>query len=85
MLLLLNSDYGEMKKTLKLNRLLAKVWASRHKIYVTAIFTHVVLELCKHVRYWLKATLTLETRIGYICNTHGYQRVISDGLEMKLT
>jgi len=31
-----------------------------------------------------KATLTLETRIGYICNTHGYQRGIYDGLEMKL-
>jgi len=30
MLLLLNSDYGAMKKTLKLNRFLAKVWASRH-------------------------------------------------------
>jgi len=33
MLLLLNSDYGAMKKTLKLNRFLDKVWASRHKIY----------------------------------------------------
>jgi len=30
-------------------------------------------------------TLTLETMIGYICNTHGYQRGIFDGLEMKLT
>jgi len=30
MLLLLNSDYGAMKNTLKLNRFLAKVWASRH-------------------------------------------------------
>jgi len=29
--------------------------------------------------------LTLETRIGYICNNHGYQGEICDGLEMKLT
>jgi len=87
MLLFLNSDYGAMKKTLKLNRSLAKVWASRHKIYLTAIFMHVVLKLCKNkkLRYWFKATLTLETRIGYICNTHGYQRGICDGLQMKLT
>jgi len=41
MLLLLNSDYGAVKKTLKLNRLL------------TNIFTHVVLKLCrnKNLRY----------------------------------
>ena len=32
----------------------------------------------------VKATLTLETRIGYICTTHGYQRGICDGLQMKL-
>jgi len=42
MLLLLNSDYGAVKKTLKLNRFLAKVWASKHKIYLNAIFTHVI-------------------------------------------
>jgi len=55
------------------------------KMYVTAIFTHVVSELCKNekLRYWFKATLTLEIRMGYICNTHGYQRRICDGLEMK--
>jgi len=48
MLFLLNSDYGAMKKTLKLNRFLAKVWVSRHiQIYLTAIFTHVVLQLWK--------------------------------------
>jgi len=41
MLLLLNGDYGAVK-TLKLNRFLAKVWASRHKIYLNAIFTHVI-------------------------------------------
>jgi len=29
--------------------------------------------------------LELETRIDCICNTHGYQRGICDGLEMKLT
>jgi len=87
MLLLQNSDYSAMKKTLKLNRVLAKIWASRHKIYITAIFTHLVSELCKNknVRYWFKATLTLETRIGYISNTHSYQREICDGLEIKLT
>jgi len=54
MLLLLHSDHGALKKTLKLNRSLAKVWASRHWMYITAIFTHVVLELCKNknLRYW---------------------------------
>jgi len=30
MVFLLNSDYGAMEKTVKLNRFLAKVWASRH-------------------------------------------------------
>jgi len=46
------------------------------KIYLIAIFTHVVSKLCnnKKLRHWFKATLTLETRIVYICNTHGYQR-----------
>jgi len=29
--------------------------------------------------------LILETRIGHICNTHGCQRGICYGLEMKLT
>jgi len=47
MLLLLNSDYGAMKKSLKLNRFLAKVWASKHEIYLNAIFMHVVLKLQK--------------------------------------
>ena len=59
--LLLNRGYGAVKKTFKLNRFLAKVWASRREMYITAIFTHVVLELCKskNLRYWFKATLTL--------------------------
>jgi len=35
MLLLLNNDYDAMKKILKLNRFLAKLWDSRHKIYLT--------------------------------------------------
>jgi len=45
-------------------------------MYATALFTHEVLELCKNknLRYWFKATLTLETRISYICNTHGCER-----------
>ena len=30
-------------------------------------------------------SLTLVTRIGCICNTHGNQREICDGLEIKLT
>jgi len=76
MLLLLNSDYGAVKKILKLNRFWAEIWASRHKIYITAIFTHAVLELCKNknLPYLFKASLTPETRIGYICNTHGHGR-----------
>jgi len=32
MLLLLNSDYGAVKTTMKLNRFLAKIWASRHRL-----------------------------------------------------
>jgi len=70
MLFLLNSDYGAMKKTFEVNHFLDKVSASRHKMSITAIFTHIVLELCKnkYLRDW--STLTLETRIGYICNTH---------------
>jgi len=36
------------------------------------------------MRCSLKATLALETRIGCICNTHGYQKGICDGLERKL-
>jgi len=49
--------------------LLSQVWASRHKIYITAIFTHLFFEVWnnKNLRYWFKATLTLETRIGYSC------------------
>ena len=35
MLLLLNSDYGTMEKILKLNRFLAKVWASRHIKFIS--------------------------------------------------
>jgi len=58
-----------------------------HKIYIPIIFTNLVLELCnnKNLRYWFEATLTLETRIGYIWNIHSYQRGICDGREMKLT
>jgi len=54
MLFLLNSDYGAMKKTLKLNRFSAKFWASRHKMYITAIFMHVVLE-----QYKTKSTILI--------------------------
>ena len=87
MLFLLNSDYGAMKKTLKLNRFSAKFWASRHKMYITAIFMHVVLEQYKNKIYDtdFKATLTLETRNVYICKTHCYERETCDSLEMKLT
>jgi len=38
MLLLLNIDYGAVKMTLKLNRFLAKVWASRHMKFISAPF-----------------------------------------------
>ena len=57
------------------------------KIYLIAIFAHAVLKQCKNknLRYWFKATLTLQTRIGYICNTHGYQRGTCNILVMKLT
>jgi len=70
----------------EIESLLSHFSDSRHKIYITVIFTHVVLEILKNknLRYSFKATLTLETRIGYICNTRGYQDVC-DGPEMKLT
>ena len=57
-----------------------------YKMYITVIFTHLVLELCKNknLRHSFKTSLTLETRIGYICNTHGYQGEVCNGLEMKL-
>ena len=85
MLLLLDIYYDAMTKT-ETASLLSQIWVSRQK-YITAIFKHLVLELCnnKNVRYWFKATLTLETRIGYICNIYGNHRGICDGLEMKLT
>jgi len=37
--------------------LLYKLWTSRHKIYITTILTHLVLELRKNknLRYWFKA------------------------------
>ena len=42
MLLLLNSDYSATKKTLKLNRFLAKVWDSRHiKCMLQPIISHI--------------------------------------------
>jgi len=56
------------------------------KIYLIAIFRHVVLKLCKNkkLRYWLKATLTLETRIVYFCDTHGYQEELTMVLQWSL-
>ena len=47
---------------------------------------HLVSKLCKnkYPRYWFKATLTPETRIGYICYTNGYQRGICDDLEISV-
>jgi len=77
MLLLLNSDYGAMKKTETESLLSQSLSFKTYKIYLTAIFTHVVLKLYtnKNLRYWLKATPTLETRIAYTCNTHGQGRI----------
>jgi len=49
MLLLLNIDYGAVKKTFKLNRFLAKSLSFKtYEIYLNAISTHVVLKLCKN-------------------------------------
>jgi len=40
MLLLLNSDYnGAVKNTLKLNRFLANVWASRHMKFIWTAYS----------------------------------------------
>jgi len=86
MLLLLNSDYGAMKRSLKLNRFLAKVWASRHIKCLTAICTHVALKLCnnKNLRYWLR--LRWHWKQGYVVfATPTVIRGICDGLERKLT
>jgi len=57
MLFSLNTGYGTMKKTLKLNHFLAKVWTSREKMYITAMFTHVVLLLCKNKIYHIDLRL----------------------------
>jgi len=37
-----------------------------YEMYITAIFKHVVLELCKNknLRYWFKATLTRHWKQG---------------------
>jgi len=39
MLLLVNSDYGAMKKSLKLNRFLAKLWDSRHAKFISTPYS----------------------------------------------
>jgi len=41
MLLLLNSYYGAMKKTLNLNRFLAKVWASRYIKFISPSYSRI--------------------------------------------
>jgi len=51
MLLLLNSDYNAVKKTLKLNCFLAKVWASRHTKFISPpMATRLVATV-----FWLRA------------------------------
>jgi len=63
MLLLRSSYYGAMKKTLELNRFLAKFeiqdMQNLHHRYIHA--STVYLQLCnnKNLRYWVKATLRL--------------------------
>jgi len=48
MLLLLNSDYGAMKKT-ETESIRSQIFSFKtYKIYITAIFAHVVLKLCKN-------------------------------------
>ena len=56
-------------------------------MYITAIFTHLVLEMCKNNAYdiRLRLRLTLQTRISCICCTPGLpERNFCNGLEMKL-
>jgi len=48
MLLFLNSDYGAMKKTETESLLSQTLRFKTYKIYVNAIFTHVILKLCKN-------------------------------------
>ena len=51
-------------RRLKLNRFLAKIWDSRHKTYITAIFTHVVLEPCKNKNYDIDLSLRRHWKQG---------------------
>jgi len=53
MLLLLNSYNGAMKKTETESLLSQSLSFKTYKIYIIAIFTHLVLELCnnKNLRY----------------------------------
>jgi len=64
----------------KLNRFLAKVWASRHEIYLIAIFTHLVLKLCnnKNLRYWFKfvSHFNLWTKFNSIRYIRNEQKVV---------
>jgi len=84
---LLNSDYGAMKMTFETESLLSQSFSFKtYKIYITAIFTNLVWNCAKTKLYDIDPiTLRLETRIGYICNTHSYQGEVCNGLEMKLT
>jgi len=71
MLLLINSNYSDIKKTLKLNCFLAKVWAWRLiKCISTAIFTQLFLELYTHKIYVIhfRLRLTLQKMISSICS-----------------
>ena len=46
MLSLLGTDYGAMKKSLKLNRFLAKVWASRHIKFISTPYSRMQFKNC---------------------------------------
>ena len=89
MLLLLSSNYGVIKKTLKLDGFFVKIWASRHIKCMSQPYSRVWFLNCTNTKIYdihLRLRLTLPTRISYICSTAVLSvRNFCDSLEMKLT
>ena len=55
-----------------------------YKMFITGVFTHVVLEVCITKIYDVDLNADTGNKGGLCCHNHGYQREICDGLEIKL-
>jgi len=53
-------------------------------MFITGVFTHVVLEVCITKIYDVDLNADTGNKGGLCCHNHGYQREICDGLEIKL-